>query len=386
MREAGAGREEPPFDALAADLGALFSRGIDAPLDDTAFDHWARRVFRWQFHHNPTYRGYCVGRGATPDSIGSWEEIPPVPTAAFKRLRLFSVEESKQPEAIFETSGTTLTEKKGEHWVASLALYRSALLPPFRAHLLPDGARFPVVALLPPPDQAPRSSLSRMIAAVHDTLGAEGGGFFGAPDGSIRDEALLGALLATVEAKQPVLVATTAFGLVHWLDTLMRGSVRLVLPEGSRMMETGGFKGRARAVSRAELYDGVHDALGLPADRIVNEYGMTEMLSQFYEPTLSEPLGPDLSERFHVAPPWVRTRVLDPVTLDPVADDQPGLLCHHDLANAGSVAAVLTEDMGVQLERGFRLLGRAPGAEPRGCSLATEELLESATMMRAARK
>jgi hypothetical protein len=58
-----------------------------------------------------------------------------------------------------------------------------------------------------------------------------------------------------------------------------------------------------------------------------------------------------------------------------VPEGTPGLLCHHDLANAGSVAAVLTEDMGVAVDGGFRVLGRAPGAEPRGCSLALEELL-----------
>ncbi len=53
-------------------------------------------------------------------------------------------------------------------------------------------------------------------------------------------------------------------------------------------METGGFKGLGRAVFRAELYDGIAAATGVPTSRIVNEYGMTELLSQLYEPTLSE--------------------------------------------------------------------------------------------------
>ncbi|MEE3184308.1 MAG: hypothetical protein VX310_00895, partial [Gemmatimonadota bacterium] len=54
---------------------------------------------------------------------------------------------------------------------------------------------------------------------------------------------------------------------------------------------------------------------------------------------------------------------------------EPGLLCHYDLANAGSVMAVLTEDQGVAVEDGFRVLGRVQGAEPRGCSLAMDDLL-----------
>jgi hypothetical protein len=156
---------------------------------------------------------------------------------------------------------------------------------------------------------------------------------------------------------------------VHWLD---RGGARVRLPDGSRLMETGGFKGRSREVSRDDLYRALTDRLGVPPERIVNEYGMTELLSQFWEPVLRE--GTDRRRR-HVGPPWVRTRVLDPVTLEDVAAGEPGLLCHLDLANVGSVAAVLTEDLGVAVEDGFRLLGRAPGAEPRGCSLALEELL-----------
>ena len=224
MTKSEEGRQEPSFAALAEDLSGLFSRGVDAPLDDGEFDQWARRVFRWQYDHDPTYRGYCQGRGATPESIGGWEEIPPVPTAAFKRLRFFSVESGREPEAVFETSGTTRTERKGEHAVASLALYRSALLPAFRARLLPDGASLPVLALLPSPEEASRSSLSRMIAAVDEALGADGGGFFGAPDGSLRHEALMASLRAAVDGRQPVLIATTAFALVHWLDTLARYS------------------------------------------------------------------------------------------------------------------------------------------------------------------
>ena len=52
-----------------------------------------------------------------------------------------------------------------------------------------------------------------------------------------------------------------------------------------------------------------------------------------------------------------------------------GLLCHHDLANAGSVSAVLTEDLGRAVgDDGIALLGRVAGAPPRGCGLLLAEL------------
>jgi hypothetical protein len=140
-------------------------------------------------------------------------------------------------------------------------------------------------------------------------------------------------------------------------------------------METGGFKGRARQVAREALYESLGGRLGLPVERMVNEYGMTEMLSQFYEPVLRGTPAHPLGERWHVGPPWVRTRVLDPATLRPLESGEVGLLSHLDLANLDSVAAILTEDLGELRFDGFRLHGRIEGAEPRGCSLSMEDLV-----------
>ncbi len=46
-----------------------------------------------------------------------------------------------------------------------------------------------------------------------------------------------------------------------------------------------------------------------------------------------------------------------------------------DLANMGSVQAVQTADLGRAVGDGFEVLGREPGAEARGCSLAAEAML-----------
>ena len=155
-------------------------------------------------------------------------------------------------------------------------------------------------------------------------------------------------------------------------------------------METGGYKGRSKVLLRGELYEALEDAFGIPQTRIVNEYGMTELLSQFYEPVLAgapsaahRPGGPTsagLVERFHVGPPWVRTSVLDPLTLKALPVGEVGVLAHLDLGNLGSVAPVLTEDLGREVPGGFQLLGRSSGSEPRGCSLAMEEFLASQEM------
>jgi Acyl-protein synthetase, LuxE len=83
------------------------------------------------------------------------------------------------------------------------------------------------------------------------------------------------------------------------------------------------------------------------------------------------------SGRRLVPPPWVRTRVLQPETLEECPEGTVGLLCHLDLANVGSVAAVLTEDIGVRVGDGFVLSGRAPGSDARGCSLVMEEIMRA---------
>jgi hypothetical protein len=55
-----------------------------------------------------------------------------------------------------------------------------------------------------------------------------------------------------------------------------------------------------------------------------------------------------------------------------------GVLVHTDLANYNSVTTLLTEDVGIATDDGFILLGRAQGAQAKGCSLAVEDFLQAA--------
>lgn len=374
-----------PADLLAdlvalADAGSA-DRAADGaptwrPIDDTEFDALARRVFDHQLATNPTYRGFCEGRGVSRGAWPGWEGVPAVPTRGFKDLDLIS----GRPDAVertFRTSGTSGGRgRRGTHHVLSLDLYRRLSLPWFRANLLPDlepGRRIRIVSLIPRAAEVPDSSLSAMVEFVLEAHGDERSRSVADPRSGLDREALVDSLRAAAADEEPVLLLGTAFAFVHMIDHLGDPGIRVALAPGSRAMETGGFKGRSREVPRDELYRGIADRTGIPPGRIVNEYGMTELLSQFYEPTLRLPG----ASRRHVSPPWMRTRILDPETLDPVARGEPGLLQHFDLANVGSVAAILTDDLGHASEDGFVVLGRTPGSEPRGCSLAMEDLLEA---------
>jgi hypothetical protein len=144
-------------------------------------------------------------------------------------------------------------------------------------------------------------------------------------------------------------------------------------------MDTGGAKGMNRPLSRAGFLRACWTHLGIPTYYCVNEYGMTELCSQRYDSALRDRFdGRSLASRRLVAPPWLRTRVVDPDTLEPVSPGAVGLLCHHDLANAGSVSVVLTEDLGRLVgDDGIELAGRVPGAVPRGCGLLLADLERS---------
>lgn len=380
-------------EALRSALGRFISRGWEEGGDEGEFTSLALRIFRYQVNENPVYGAFVRNRGIDPHQVSDWAEIPAVPARAFKEFHLFCGDPATA-EATFLTSGTTGVHRgaggRGRHPVRDLSLYRESLLAMAGRYLHPApgnaalsgpyGAQgrssgpVRVIALLPTPEAHPESSLVYMVEVLREAWDDGKGGFFASADWSLDFPSLDAALSDAARDSAPVILAGTAFGFVHLLDELA-GSTTPPLPPGSVIMETGGYKGRSREVPRGELYRSLSECLGVPIGRIVNEYGMTEMLSQFYEPVLEGLAPSDVAGRWHLAPPWVRTRILDPAELSPVLPGKPGLLCHLDLANLDSVSMILTEDWGVAVEGGFRVLGRLLDAEPRGCSLSMEELM-----------
>ena len=110
---------------------------------------------------------------------------------------------------------------------------------------------------------------------------------------------------------------------------------------------------------------------------VVSEYVMTELSSQFSEPLPMR--GPAV---VFVEPPWARITPVDPDTLELVKDGEVGIARITDLLNVDSAAFVLAADRVRRVAAsalpngsGFELIGRSPGAPPRGCSIAIDEIL-----------
>lgn len=329
---------------------------------DGAFDELAAAAARFGYERVEPYRRLCDRRGVTPATLDDWRAAPAVPTSAFKSLRLAAAE----PLETFRSSGTTRgAERRSVHYHPYPDLYRTVIDATFPAACLPAGSgRLPILSLIPDRATASDSSLSFMAAHVFERHAAPGSAWAVSSSGIDPDLACRW-LRAQVE-DEAVLVLATALALVLLLDRLEgEAGDAIRLPPGSRVFETGGFKGRTLETSPDAVRRRARALLGLTPDAVVREYGMTELTSQAY----SRPGG----ERLRT-PPWMPFRVLDPDTLEEVEEGETGLLAFFDLANLGSVCHVLTEDLGVREGNAFRLLGRASGAELRGCSLTAEEL------------
>jgi len=247
-------------------------------------------------------------------------------------------------------------------------LYRASLRAGFRAFVLPGKIAAKIATLTPSLTEEAGSSLGWMLDDVRAGLGSGDGVCVASPGGI--DWSLLDAeVRESVQSERPLCILGTTVGFASWLDRLADGrSPAVHLPMGSVLMDTGGEKGRP-GLQRSTVVRGLVYHLGLSLDAVVNEFGMTELLSQRYG--YGDPAHP------LVGPPWLRSRVLDPLTLEELPDGAVGILCHYDLANLGSVCAVLTEDQGRIVGEGIEWVGRTAGAPPRGCSLATAELLEA---------
>jgi len=336
------GRESPePFDALASDLA------------------------RFQARYVAGYTNLVTARGLDPARFARAVDAPAVPTDAFKVARVSAFAEAETPIA-FRTSGTTVGAR-GSHFFRDASTYDAAAVAFARSTLLrgfPE--RVHVLVLGPSANDLPDSSLCHMNEAFVRAFGLpnDGNVFFLHDD--ILDLAALDETVARilVTSDAPILLLATAFACVHLLDAVGDSGFRL--PQGSRVMQTGGFKGKSREVEPDALRRDLANAFHISPDDIVGEYGMTELSSQFYEERGGGP---------YLEPPWARVVPVDPVTLEPVEEGAEGIARIEDLMNVDSAFAVLASDRVRRVAGGFELLGRAPGATPRGCSLTIDEIL-----------
>ncbi|HTD66850.1 MAG TPA: hypothetical protein VK846_10020 [Candidatus Limnocylindria bacterium] len=382
-----------------------FIRGceIEAPSTDARFNELALALFQLQFQHNAAYRRLCDAKRMTPIQVQDWRNIPAAPASAFKEMELTSLSPEERTTIFFSSGTTAQRSSRHFHSAESLSIYEASLLPWFERHLLADVNelvdeqllgpldKLRLLALTPAPNLAPNSSLVHMFDTVRREFGSRDSLFAGRVDPSgawtLDMDATLFAIRKSMCANRPLVLLGTAFNFVHLLDHFATNNMRYRLAQGSRVLETGGYKGQSREVSKTELHALIKKHLGITSEYIVTEYGMSELSSQAYDHVVSagragcpQPAAelaaaarrgedtppPPCIFRF---PPWARAQIISPENGQEVSEGETGLIRIFDLANVRSVMAIQTEDLGVRHGAGFELIGRAAQTEPRGCSL-----------------
>lgn len=170
--------------------------------------------------------------------------------------------------------------------------------------------------------------------------------------------------------KGPVLVYGFTFILWKYLvKPLLAAGINLDMPD-VHILHSGGWKRlEAEAVEKQVFNAGVARVFGCSPSRVIDFYGMVENVGIIY---------PDCPEGNKHVPRFGEVIVRNPLTLQPVAEGERGILqvCSA-LPTSFPGHLLLTEDMaevkmydGCPCGRrgmGFRFVGRVPKAELRGC-------------------
>ncbi len=347
---------------------------IGAP-DASVFEALALEVFRYQISNVQAYREHCRELRVQEDACTKLEDIPPVSTLAFKYARLAG-ELHSTDERIFLTSGTTIGgSERGTHIVARPQVYRASALAHLKQMMFPDDRRMRILAMHPTADRMPESSLSQMISWCIAEFGA-GPCACVADRKGVDTDAACDFLMDAERNHESVCILGTTASLGALFAHLERIDIRIALAPGSRIMDTGGPKGQLTPLDAEAVCARSQELLDVASPLVINEYGMTELCSQLYDATsFNSSDDAPAGLRVKIAPPWMRAAAVDPKSLKAIAPGQIGMLRFFDLANVGSISAILTEDFGIVNEAGdrVRVLGRAGVTEPRGCALAIEE-------------
>ncbi|HEX4353854.1 MAG TPA: acyl-protein synthetase [Polyangiales bacterium] len=353
--------------ALADRIRGFIEAHADGSRDDATRDALLAELSAIQALQVEPYRRYLAAEARRPKAFAR----PALPTDVFRYARVAS-HALHEDVKTFRTSGTT-ADARGEHAFRDLSLYDQAARAAARYALFPEKNKLSLCILAPRENELPDSSLSYMLARFSEWFGSET--HYAWREGQLDIDTLVRVL---DHATQPIALLGTSFAFVH-ADAAL-GARQFRLPRGSRIMQTGGFKGRSRTFEPNEMLDLLAARYGIDRSFIVQEYGMTELSSQLYEtPLRAACLGRAESPRRLWVPSWARAEPIDPETLEPTQGDAPGLLRIDDLANIDSVCAIQTSDLARRYEDGVIVLGRAPDAVARGCSLAVDQWLGTET-------
>lgn len=340
-------RPKPDYCSIAVKtkLDLLFQ-----PTTSFSFENEALEIFRYQANENPVYAAFCAALKVDPKLVTQLDEIPFLPVEFFKTQKICTG--NCENALIFTSSGTT-GASQSKHYVKDPEIYIASFINGFeRVYGKPE--ELCILGLLPSYLEREGSSLIFMVQELIRRSKHPKSGF-------VLDDlrGLNNTLNELEEAGQSSLLIGVSYALLDLAD--LRSEKDLPLKH-TRVMETGGMKGKRKELVKEELHSILGTAFGTPF--VHSEYGMTELLSQAYSTG---------NGRF-ACPPWMRILIRD--VNDPRSFVEPGKtggINVIDLANIYSCSFIATQDLGrIDTNHQFEVLGRFDNSDIRGCNLLVD--------------
>lgn len=342
---------------LDEDILEFINRSQDTKAE-YRFNELALREFELQYHTVEAYREYCKKKNAMPGKINSWEEIPAVPSLAFKKFILASFPVVKAEHAYF-TSGTTNPVSKGKIFrdkgAVNLINAANGLLT--RKYVFPDVDRMKILLMTPSPKMAPGIGMAIGLDRVRTEFGTPESTYLITPLG-LDVELLLKSLIESERTGEPVALIGSTNGFIYFFKACEKDGIRFKLPPKSRICDGGGYTGQFGECSKEEYFEKCHDILGVEEHFCINVLGMGEISTNFFDNVLNDYLNGKTGKRYKVIPPWTRTEVVDINNFQRLPKGETGLLKHYDLINRAMVMAVQTDNLGFGTEDGFEIIGK----------------------------
>ncbi|HNW34345.1 MAG TPA: acyl-protein synthetase [Candidatus Ozemobacteraceae bacterium] len=372
--------EKPPFEACGRlfDVSDAFSH---SPATEAVFAEAMREALVWHRSRCPEFAGFLDRKGLGENAMPEPDEIPPLFVTIFKEHRLVSIPDS-QVKIELTSSGTggqrsaIVLDRRSYQRIlrivdsifGSLGLvnhdetvdYLCFTYDPRIAKNV--GTAFSDKIL---------TGLTRRGSVFYAIRWSEATGSFEFDLGrTVRR------LLAFARRGRPIRILGFPAYLWQVCDELEKRGKRLKLGNRSFVITGGGWKiHKEREVTKQMFKKRVSSILGLPEENIRDSFGMVEHGIPYVDCEHG---------RLHV-PVFARARVIDPESLRPLPDGEPGLL-HLMTPYLSSYPSIslLTTDRARLADRcpcgrrgkTIEILGRAGVAKHKGCAITALELLK----------
>jgi hypothetical protein len=362
---------------LFRDISDFIKKGTEQTDTEDEYTELSLRLFEYQYNANKPYQKYCNKRGIKPGDINDWREIPFVPTNAFKELPLttFPIDEAVE---VFLSSGTTNPEKRSKVYLnkEGIDMLDLSMEKSVESFFYADPSeKYHVMLMTPSPDSLPHgAAILHVPQKIIENHLKEEPRFLITREG-LDIKYLIERFKQAEDDGEPILLLGATFGFVHFFDYCLENNLTFELPPGSRLYDGAGYKGRSRVLSKNDFFELASKLTGVEPHLLINNYGMSEIQAVFPDNVLYNHTRGISEPRYKMNPPWTRTLVVDPDTLEPLPKGKQGLLRHYCLGNIVTVQALQTDDIGYEIGTGFEVVGRAKGAEARGCSISVDELI-----------